>query len=318
MPNIDGNPEAGPVTDEDLVASLLEPDGEEEEADEEETLEASEDADGEDDAEAEDADADDDADDDAEEESDEPEEESKFIVKVDGEEFEVTQAELVAGYQKGADYHRKTAALAEERRSFQAQSQAEQQQMRSQYAAALEKVLAQDAPENEPNWVELSESLDPWEYQQAQAKWHQKVQTRQQARAQADSIRTQSHQMIVAQETQKLMESFPEWKTVEAFEKDRGELLATAMEAGFTLEEFNSAVDHRVFKLVKKAAKWDKYQAALSKPAKKIPKKASRVLTPGASVTKSERKAANATSLRDNLRRKGDEDSAVAYLLGGR
>lgn len=44
----------------------------------------------------------------------------KFTVKVDGVEQEVTLDELMQGYMKGADYTRKTQALAEERRQLQA------------------------------------------------------------------------------------------------------------------------------------------------------------------------------------------------------
>jgi len=310
MPELDGTPETGPVTDEDLVASIVTEDVAEEavEAAEEVSEEVVED-------DAEEASEGDDAEEDAEEVEDETEDSLTFTVKVSGEEFEVTQDELVAGYQKGADYHRKTAALAEERRSFQVQAQAEMAQMRSQYAAALDKI-AQDEMK-EPDWVSLSDKLDPWEYQKAQAEWGQKVQQRQQAQAQAEQIRTQDHQMIVAEQTQKLLESFPEWKTPEVFEAARAELLTTALGVGFTQDEFNNAVDHRVFKLAQKAAKWDKHQASLVKPVRKVPKKATKVLSPGASVTKAERRTANKASLRDNLRRKGDEDSAVAWLLGG-
>lgn len=49
-----------------------------------------------------------------------PEEEQKFTVKVDGQELEVGLQELLSGYQRQADYTRKTQALAEERRKLEA------------------------------------------------------------------------------------------------------------------------------------------------------------------------------------------------------
>lgn len=42
-----------------------------------------------------------------------------FTVKVDGKTMQVPQSELVNGYQRQADYSRKTAALSEERKSFE-------------------------------------------------------------------------------------------------------------------------------------------------------------------------------------------------------
>ena len=48
------------------------------------------------------------------------EEEPLVTVKVDGQEIRVSQSELVAGYQRQADYTRKSQALAEERRRYDA------------------------------------------------------------------------------------------------------------------------------------------------------------------------------------------------------
>ena len=47
------------------------------------------------------------------------EEEPKYKVKVDGEEIEVTQEELLRGYMRQKDYTQKTQALAEQRRQFE-------------------------------------------------------------------------------------------------------------------------------------------------------------------------------------------------------
>ena len=49
----------------------------------------------------------------------EQEEEPKYTVKVDGQEIEVTQEELLRGYMRQRDYTQKTQALAEQRRQFE-------------------------------------------------------------------------------------------------------------------------------------------------------------------------------------------------------
>lgn len=64
-------------------------------------------------------------------------EEPKFKVKVDGEEIEVTQEELLRGYMRQKDYTQKTQQLAQQRKQFeqyqpQQQFQPQQQQMQQQ------------------------------------------------------------------------------------------------------------------------------------------------------------------------------------------
>lgn len=62
----------------------------------------------------------------------EQEEEPRFKVKVDGEEIEVTQDELLRGYMRQRDYTQKTQQLAEQRKQFE-QYQPQQQQYQPQY-----------------------------------------------------------------------------------------------------------------------------------------------------------------------------------------
>ena len=332
--NEGGNLEAGPHTDEAVIASILQPERKEPkalkneakeafapvvEAEETEEVEAATDeaidevADEIDDGD-DDAPEDDEAEDDFEDESDEPEI-SMFTVKINGEEFEVTQDELVAGYQKGADYHRKTAALAEEKRSFETQMQQRDEQWRIREAAILERFGGAEA--QQPDWVKLASELDPWEYQRQRAEWDHGQSERQQARQQAAQIRTQGHQRIVAEETHKLLEDFG-WKTTEEFEKGSTELFQAASSVGFTKAEFDNAVDHRVFKLARLASKWLKHEASLKAPLKKVTKPATKVLRPGNHANGSQRRAADQDTLRKNMRRKGDDASAVAFLLGGK
>ena len=46
--------------------------------------------------------------------------ETAYTVKIDGEEFEVTLDELRNGYQRQADYTRKSQSLAEQRKAYEA------------------------------------------------------------------------------------------------------------------------------------------------------------------------------------------------------
>src|SRR5262249_18379216 len=84
------------------------------------------------------------SDDEDEDEDDGAEREPRYKVKAGGEETEVTLKELIKGYQRGADYTRKTTRLAEERRgieSAKADLEAERTAValdRQRYAGRLE------------------------------------------------------------------------------------------------------------------------------------------------------------------------------------
>ena len=75
-----------------------------------------------------------------ESEDEESEEEAprdqKFVVKVDGKEIEVPKEELIRGYQREADYTRKTQKLAEERKLVESEFQQVRGE-REQYAQVL-------------------------------------------------------------------------------------------------------------------------------------------------------------------------------------
>lgn len=314
----DTNPETGVITDvESAVAHLTAPvEGkpedepepvQEPDETEAEEVEATDDAEEVDEPEAE-------ADESEPEEADEEPEDPKYTVKVNGEEFEVTLDELRNGYQMGADYHRKTAAVAEERRKVEAQ-QKQAEQLREQYEAALAKFVS--AEDQEPDWVKLADELDPWQYQQRRAQWDVKQAEKARAAQQLQAAQAQRQQELIRRESQRLLEAFPEWKDSKAFQRDRADMLEVAKAYGYTEEEFMSAVDHRIFRMLRDATRGRKFASAKPAPTKKVAKPAPKALKPGAQTTSADRRSDKAAALRDNLRKRGDTDSAVAFLLGG-
>ena len=319
MPNENANPETGAVTDMDsAVASLI---AQEDPATETEETEAPQEAGETEEVEAVEADteaepeedADSDEPEDAEEETEEPD--PVYTVKVNGQEYEVNLEELRAGYQKGADYQNKTAELAEQRRALEAQAQ-QTEQLRGALEAELAKYAR--AEDQEPDWVKLSNELDPWEYQQRRAAWDQSRAEKALAQQQAALLQQQRHAQTITENGAKLLDAFPEWKGNQAkFEADRAEMKAAALEYGFSEQEFMGAVDHRAFVMLRDAIAGKKLRTAKPAVAKKVPKKATKVLKPGAAETKATRAAKEKTALRDNLRKRGDVDAAVDFILGG-
>ncbi len=87
-----------------------------------------------------------------------------FTVKVDGQDIEVTQEELINGYSRQQDYTRKTQELSQKRKTIE-QQQAELAQRDAIYSQLLPKMEAQLKGElaNEPDWSKLYED-DPVGY----------------------------------------------------------------------------------------------------------------------------------------------------------
>ena len=74
------------------------------------------------------------------EEQEQEQEQPRYRVKVEGQEYEVTQDELVKGYQREADYTKKTQKLAEQRKAVEAEYAAVEQakHLRDTYAQRLQ------------------------------------------------------------------------------------------------------------------------------------------------------------------------------------
>ena len=97
-----------------------------------------------------------------------------FTVKVDGQEVEVTQEELVNGYSRQQDYTRKTQELSQQRKTIE-QQQTELAQRDAIYSQLLPKMEAQLKGElaNEPDWNTLYED-DPVGYVREKQLWDEK------------------------------------------------------------------------------------------------------------------------------------------------
>jgi hypothetical protein len=215
-----------------------------------------------------DADADDEAPDaevegdDAEpdEPSPEPEPTKKYKVKVRGEELEVEEPELLAGYSRTADYTRDKMALAEEKRAIAAERQTYVQKL-----TAAEQLLAAQA--TEPDWNQLEQTLTPDEFAFQYAKWTQhqrnleKVQaerTREEQKLHQDWIEHRNAQAVVEQ--QKVLDLIPEWSNPTVRDKHQQEAVAFALKMGFTTEQLQNVFSATEIAVLHKAAQFDKLQ----------------------------------------------------------
>ena len=230
-----------------------------------------------------------------EESEEEVQRDEKFVVKVDGKEIEVQKEELIRGYQREADYTRKTQKLAEERKLVESEFQqvrGEREQY-SQILGQLQQKLQEFEPP-EPDWNRL-EVEDPTEYarqwtsHQRRQQQRYAVQAEQQRLNQVQQVEQQKHlQQVMAQEVASLKEKIPEWSSPEKAKAEGKALLEYGQNLGFSEQELSTITDSRALLALHKAWKYDQMMSKRPEFQAKI-KKAPKMVTPGSAGSVSSR-----------------------------
>ena len=251
------------------------------------------------------------------------EEDLKYTIKVDGEELEVGIEELKNGYQRQADYTRKSQALAEQRKETEAiQSERQRlEQERQMYANGLQMLQEQQSSKLQEfesiDWTALKAD-DPYqymlkkdEYRDAQEKV-QNVQQQQMLIQQEQAEEAQKARAhFVQQEYARLVEALPEWNDQEStIKKDVQEY---ARSVGFLPEEINQLADHRSVLVIKKAMEYDKLTTKVA-PKKKAVKKVPKVQKSGRGNSKEDTAAEAVKQKRARLRKSGKQDDAASIF----
>ena len=245
-----------------------------------------------------------------------------FTVRVNGEEQTVTRDELLRGYSRTQDYKQKTARLAEERRSVEAERQslgAQRQhieQTRAQaYALALEHATEDALTVSKgakADWSALSRQdpvkaqSDWFEYQAARERVGQAIlQARHQAAADQETAVMQAiaqHQDHLVGEARAAAGAIPELQ-----DASRAAALLTGLRGylggvGFNAAELDGISDHRLMIVARDAMLYRQMLAKQRSAAAKKLAEAPRVMSP----KRSDAKSAEADTLR-SLRKRAQE-----------
>jgi len=241
-----------------------------------------------------------------------------FTVKVDGQEVEVTQDELINGYSRQQDYTRKTQELSQQRKTIE-QQQAELAQRDAIYSQLLPKMEAQLKGElaNEPDWNTLYED-DPVGYVREKQLWDEKKEklsavSAEQQRLQQEALVKQQQQLrqFVEYGNQKLLEIIPEWQNQEVALKEKAAISEYAVNTlGYTPEEIQQVYDYRALLGLRNAWLNSKtVEATKKKPTQKAP---ARVARPG--TTNRPKSAAPVKKAKQRLAKSGKvQDAAKVF-----
>jgi hypothetical protein len=264
---------------EDVEQDEIEPEAEEtDEAEEAEEEDVADDTDESEESEEEEA------------EDEEVEETALYTVKVNGEDVEVTEDELVRGYSRQADYTKKTQELAEYRKQLDngvqhlqgeiAQTQAARQEYVNAMSQAIESNYSVAKQFENTDWERLKvEDREEYltkrdEYREVQDQIRGLQSKQQQAYEQQNRETQTQHQKLLQEEHAKMVSILPEWgepETQRAIAKSIGEF---AISRGYTQEELNQLVDHRsILVLMEAKAFADMQGKQLKARAKKVKNK---------------------------------------------
>ena len=210
-------------------------------------------------------------------EADEPnDEQSKddgetYSIKVDGEELEVSLAELVNGYQRQSTFTQRQQELARDRESLNEQLRgvpAQQEALRQtyhQYQEVLQQLRGQmeaaNAPadldwnalerENPLQWLKLKE-LERQRGAELQAVMTEQARMQQISQYENDR-KLQTH---LAHERTKALEKIPEWSDGEVQASEQRRLVTFGKSVGYSDEELNTLYDHRALVVLRDAMRY--------------------------------------------------------------
>lgn len=185
-------------------------------------------------------------------------------VKADGQEGEVTLEEAIKGYQREADYTRKTEELAAKRREFETETSSKSQAIEQNLNQSL---LMANAFENElmqsyqaVDWDTLK-NTDQQQYIISQQEFRDRQAQIQSAKAQANQylaqVQQQNLEEIDKKGRQALSSLIPGWESPEGMSKGLSEVGSFMKQYGFTDEEVANPkiLDHRYIHIINDAMK---------------------------------------------------------------
>lgn len=235
-----------------------------------------------------------------------------------GEELKpVTKAELKELAERGYNYTQKMQELAENRRSFEAQSKLVQTQIEihsklSDKVAEIKGIDSQIAQYKQLDWAKLAEE-DPVQYMQLNQRYQSLKEVRQD-KVNEYSMEAQNLQAQQAEATQQMekAEAALLFKKVPELSSDqaKNELINYLTNEGFSAEEISSIRTHKAYVVAWKAAQFDKLKSAkpeITKRVANVPK-----------MVKGNKPAPKNASreLKEQLRKTGNDAIAAKIIEG--
>jgi hypothetical protein len=234
--------------------------------------------------------------------------EPSIEVDFDGAKRKLTAKEIRDGFLMRQDYSRKTAEVAEEKRAAAAERE-NAEALRTQLEEALQ-VWAVPT-EQEPNWPELAKALDPRDYNARRAAWEDRQKNAAVAADHFRRMREAQTAKAIADERAKLLEAVPDFRDDAVFQAASVKMRAAGREYGFSEQELNAMGDHRLIRALNDLVAFKAMKAAAEKKVATAPA----ALKPGSKPTQSEQTQADRQKQREQFRKTGRIEDALALIM---
>jgi hypothetical protein len=255
--------------------------------------------------------------------SEEAEERPKrtFRIKAAGEDREVTEQELIEGYQLGADYTKKTQKLSDERKTVEAERAKIQEatKLRDQYAQRLQMMEQFLNQQNKGENLEALKELDPIGYAVKVAEMSQREkqlavlqQEQQRIAQQQQAEQSERLQYHLAEESQKLTSVIPGYANPKEGDSIRKDIREYAKSIGWSDQELAGLYDSRAVLSLYHGMKYAKLQSNKPSVNKKL-EAAPKMLKAGTSMPRNSEAEQN-QKLRAKLQQTGKiRDAALLF-----
>ena len=234
-------------------------------------------------------------------------EEPVYTVTIDGTDYEVTQDELIQGYQRNADYTRKTQELAAEK----AQSSDFVERSKKDVERKLTRLdelnkSAQSQLQQEYAQIDFEKLYeeDPVEAARLEHKMRRKNEQLQQVQQQTNQLQMEEFQKYLDEQQKQLNIKVPEMNHPEKGTQFKKQMRDYLSNMGFKGQEIDSIYDHRYVMLVKDAMNYRNLQKAKPEIKKKAVN-APKVVRGGVSKTKGQQLAEEKRQQLSKLRKTG-------------
>jgi len=203
----------------------------------------------------------------------------KYRIKAAGEEREVTEQELIEGYQLGADYTKKTQKLSDERKSVEAERAKIQEatKLRDQYAQRLQMMEQFLNQQNKGENLEALKEVDPIGYAVKVAEMSQREkqlavlqQEQQRIAQQQQAEQSERLQYHLAEESQKLSSVIPGYANPKEGDSIRKDIREYAKSIGWSDQELAGLYDSRAVLSLYHGMKYAKLQSNKPSITKKV------------------------------------------------
>ena len=240
-------------------------------------------------------------------------EEPSYTVKVDGSEMEVTLDELLRGYQREADYTRKTSELSLEKSRHNDMMQQSQSEINQKLSKLTELTsAAQQELQTEYSNIDFEKLYedDPVEAARLEHKMRKRSENLQRIQEETRNNQMNEFQKYLQEEQAKVATLIPEFSDPAKASRIKSEMRTYLTKLGYNNNEIASVYDSRQVMLIKDAMAYDKLKKSNVKVTKKVAK-APKVVKPGVSKTNAEQASKQRRDKLNHLKKTGSVRSAA-------